>query len=1149
MSSRWSFKPGSTLLALLAIPSLSSAEILVNLDPAAALYDSDVKGVVNDNGEGPTSASNRSGVPALGASHHALGYTFNIAFTPVSQDLTGTVLLIELGATSNGTGLYLVNGVPTLIGKQGSSDKGLPASLSDTALPEIAVQSEVGKLIPDTAYSISASWNHQGTLELKVKANGGEVVINQFAITGVAGDWSGNDTLGVATIGRNNLGGLSGSNAANEFGAPFDVDVTRRLNGAVSRALFWNAKAVTPLTPTAPIIRGFEVTRLPATNQLRFHWSVSEGQVAGHATAITIKSGGALVHSPVTLDGFTDLPDSAATDFTIEAVNDLGSVNAAATIAAETPWTQVVRGSSPVAWYRFNEKTGAGLIVDSATTPIPHDGKPTNTPVSGFSGFADGAARFPGNGGILTTLILNPGLVEAGFTVEAIIKRFPDELNGSRDIVTQRDLDGTGRGILNTHSNGRISSNLGLAVRKDADATLTADSWSHLVLVADAVNLELRWYLDGQWVGTSKDGLNPDGTTFDPNFLLEPSNGAWVIGAQKALNQNFLIGDLDEIAVYDYRLDDPDGDPLTTDSKVAIHRDAWWNLTKGLLEFSTAKSTVSSGQPTELVVRAGPDVTSVVVDQGVGPVTLVNGVGKITVSPAVSTTYQVTTISPAGTHTRSLAVTALQFQAPSIGGFAVTRLPGANKTRFHWKVSQGEAPNPTTITVRDGVTELHVSTTLSGFADVETAADSFTLEARNATGAVTATATVAAENGFAAAVRADAPVAWYRFNEAAGAGLIVDSAENAAPHNGAPVTTPVSGASGFIDGAARFDGAGGVLTNFILNPGDLETGFTIEAVVRRDPASGTGIRALVAQQDLNGTGRTIFQFTGDGLPSSGLAQAIRKDGDTNVRTGQWSHVALVADIINQEIRWYVDGVAAGTTKDGKNPDGSTFDPVFLLEPSGGAWTIGIHKNLLQNYFLGEIDDLAIYDKLLDDPNADANLADSRIAAHSDAWWSLTSGVLHLGTDVSSIEVGGSAVLSVRTGPDIQSITIDNGGGSHTPVNGNTTVTLQPTGTTTYQITLTGPGGSITRTVTVSLNAAPGVSLNVTAHSVQAGNLVVNFSGAASTTYAVKGSADLVSFNQDLGTVTTDAAGNGTVSLPIDPAKGSQFVRVQTIPAP
>src|SRR5690606_1846622 len=86
--------------------------LATSLDPAAALYDSDVSGFAND----------RAAAGALDDTHHVRGFTFDTVFTPAAEDLEGTALLIEIGGASNGVALVLVDGIPTLVSKQSASD-------------------------------------------------------------------------------------------------------------------------------------------------------------------------------------------------------------------------------------------------------------------------------------------------------------------------------------------------------------------------------------------------------------------------------------------------------------------------------------------------------------------------------------------------------------------------------------------------------------------------------------------------------------------------------------------------------------------------------------------------------------------------------------------------------------------------------------------------------------------------------------------------------------------------------------------------------------------------------------------------------------------------------------------------------------------
>ncbi|WP_035606124.1 LamG domain-containing protein [Haloferula sp. BvORR071] len=1139
-SRRSSYYLARLATAAAVMSSITDAAVLVGLDPATALYDSNVKGIVDDGG----TAGSKSGIPILGDPEHALGATFNISFTPTAADLeratptaARTVLLIEVGGTSNGIGVYLIDGVPTLLSKQSSNDVTVPGSLNDTTLPAIAVQNPIGKLNAGTAYSISASWDHIGTVELVVQPDGGTAVKSRHTISGTPGNWSGNDTLSVKTISSvGSVGGLAGSNAANVLGPPFDVNNASNFSGAITRAFFWNASAVTPPVPTPPAVLGFEVTPLPTTNQVRLHWRVTEGG-APSPTSIQIKTGGTVIYTPPGLEGFYDLAASTATQFTLSATNGNGVTDKNATLAAESPFAAAVRADGAVAWYRFNEAAGSQLFADSAENALPFDGRSYGQPASGSTGFLGGAALFDGGSGGILPSIFDPSTLDTGFTVEAIVKRAPGVVGANPVILGQKGSGG--RIHLASTADGKIVTDIGAGQLKHADATLSDDTWAHLAIVVDKLHTEIRFYLDGVQVGSSADGLNPDGSTFDPNFLLESSTEEWIIGVGKALAGNHWKGNIDEIAVYRRLLDDPDANGDKSDSRVAAHRDAWWGQTAGIIGFSASKLTVSSGDPVVLSTLVGANVSSVSIDHGVGTLPLTNGRASITVNPTATTTYQIT----AGSETRSVTVTALQYQVPQVKGFQVTKLATPGRLRLHWKVTEGEAPNPTTLSFSAGATVLHTTSTLQGFADVDApGVTQVTLHAANATGPTDVTDSVDTENAFSTAVRQDSPVAWFRFNEAAGTELFVDSADNTAPHNGHPNGSPVGGVTGIVDGVITLDANASVTSDLILNPAQLDPGFTIESVVRRDPTIGNANRAIVSQSDLNGTGRVLLSVSdADGTPRTYLGQGVRKDADAKLAEETWAHLVVVVDALHTEVRWYLDGVLVGTTKDGLNPDGSTFDPNFVFEASEGVWNIGTQKTLTNDRWRGEIDDVVVYNTLLDDPNADGQTDDSRIAAHRAAWWSGTSGVIQLSSSASTIQSGGEAELTIKVGPDITSVSIDKGVGNVPLVNGNGAITLHPTATTTYTLTFSGPGGSFTRTITITVGTTP---LKVITTSIQGGNLLVNFTGAASTTYNVRGTDTLSgSFTENLGTVSTDASGNGTATIPLGSTR-KKFVRIE-----
>jgi len=263
-------------------PPLASSPrtLIVDLDAAQALYDG---GGVDDGG----TAGSASGVAAPTT---AKGFTFNITFIPSPQDTNGTVLLMEIGGTSNGSGLYLVNGVPTLIGKMASADGNLPSGLNDLQLggstAEWAVQSSYGKVLPGLEYIIAVSWNHVSTLRFGVH-DGTSLTSDSFATTGTPlSNWYGNNTLSAGIQSNDgSTGGLSG-NSGTAYGPPFDVKLVDgvQLPGNISRAVYWNdfASIVPPPAEFSRVLA--DKLAVTGTNTVTLSWESNEIPVAGSVT-------------------------------------------------------------------------------------------------------------------------------------------------------------------------------------------------------------------------------------------------------------------------------------------------------------------------------------------------------------------------------------------------------------------------------------------------------------------------------------------------------------------------------------------------------------------------------------------------------------------------------------------------------------------------------------------------------------------------------------------------------------------------------------------------------------------------------------------------------------------------------------------------
>ena len=237
----------------------------------------------------------------------------------------------------------------------------------------------------------------------------------------------------------------------------------------------------------------------------------------------------------------------------------------AATPMAMADYPAVVLADSPLAYYRFEEEPGASAIADFSGNGLDADySAPIGTTVLGEPGVVGLAALFNGDGGILTPLTFDPSVSD--FSIETIFN--PTIIPGDAGIiVSNQNGTGVGRSNLFVHSTANIRSYIG-GGPTNAGPLFEAETWYHIILtydrsaVAGGVDPTIRFYVDGvEQSGSQR--------------VTEPANGGWVLGSHKLLDRQFFTGLLDEVAIYDFRLDDPDGDGDTADSRVAPHYDAY----------------------------------------------------------------------------------------------------------------------------------------------------------------------------------------------------------------------------------------------------------------------------------------------------------------------------------------------------------------------------------------------------------------------------------------------------------------------------------------------------------------------------------------------------------------------------------------------
>lgn len=242
----------------------------------------------------------------------------------------------------------------------------------------------------------------------------------------------------------------------------------------------------------------------------------------------------------------------------------------------------------------------------------------------------------------------------------------------------------------------------------------------------------------------------------------------------------------------------------------------------------------------------------------------------------------------------------------------------------------------------------------------------------------------AARAGYMHTVLADGPAAYWRLGESPGATTATDQTGTA---HGTYVNSPTLGEPGLVlwdpDTAMRVAGGSASsgervdVPNGTLGFSDRST-YSIELLAQADGLLSRA-QSMVQQRDGGATGRTLmFVKDGEDEFSSYVGGGQRLSGIA-VEPGEVYHVVVVFDEAADgtagngtgTVRWYVNG-QAGRVHSGVTGEGSTGDLI-----------IGQHK-VHDTGFLGVLDEVALYDYPLDDPDGDGDFADSRIGLHYDA---------------------------------------------------------------------------------------------------------------------------------------------------------------------
>lgn len=208
-------------------------------------------------------------------------------------------------------------------------------------------------------------------------------------------------------------------------------------------------------------------------------------------------------------------------------------------------------------------------------------------------------------------------------------------------------------------------------------------------------------------------------------------------------------------------------------------------------------------------------------------------------------------------------------------------------------------------------------------------------------------------SGYAAAVLADGPVAYYRLGDSGG--TMVDSSGNS--HNGTYTGSPTRGVPGALTGdsdtAVTFNGSSQEATAaYWAGLDTIKTNFSIEAWAKTTVGGAVGGHG--------GGSNAPYQL----YVSSGKAALITKaptqttvSGATSVDDDNWHH--LVATLTGGTARIYVDGTLDGS--------GSTPTPQSL-----NSFGVSVASRGSSSFFGGTIDEFALYS---------GALSAARVAAH------------------------------------------------------------------------------------------------------------------------------------------------------------------------
>ncbi|QDU89625.1 hypothetical protein Pla175_30180 [Pirellulimonas nuda] len=251
------------LLLLAALPATCRADNLTGLSTGFGNLNFIFSGTTANVGLGNAISNSPNGYTA--------GFAFNATFTPTVADLAlgETRLIQEIGGTSNGVGLWLIDGVPTLAIKSAVSAGPTGAALASSLVANdldlldnaAAIYSSFGPLTAGNLVSVAATWNGAKGFSLAVQDDTAQLgVVQSTDVRGASStfNWFGNNTYqaGLISSASGSFGGLSDTT---DVGNPFKADEAVQMIGTFGSndgdVGFWVEPATLSLSvPAKPVL-------------------------------------------------------------------------------------------------------------------------------------------------------------------------------------------------------------------------------------------------------------------------------------------------------------------------------------------------------------------------------------------------------------------------------------------------------------------------------------------------------------------------------------------------------------------------------------------------------------------------------------------------------------------------------------------------------------------------------------------------------------------------------------------------------------------------------------------------------------------------------------------------------------------------------